>query len=287
MEDIGQKLKAAREEKHLSIADVEEKTKIQRRYLEAIENNNFDALPGDFYVRAFIKQYAGMVGLDGNELLNDYHQEVPQTQSEEYVENSIDNKSEEVKKTINNRQGMWRNYVPRILGVLAVIAVIVVIYLVYTNVFASNSATKPKTDDVTVTSKSISSSKKSVSKSKSSSEKAAAADKLTITQTGNYIYTVSGLTKAAVVTFTSAGQQVWLGATEDGNIMYQANVNPGETQTLNLQANTQNLQLNVGNTYDLTITIDGKKVELPEATNPANAVTISFNFTYDQGVSEQ
>lgn len=285
MEDIGQKLKAAREEKHLSINDVEEKTKIQRRYLEAIEQNNFDALPGDFYVRAFIKQYAGMVGLDGNELLNDYHQDVPQTQSEEYVENSIDNKSEEVKKTINNREGMWRNYLPKIGAVIAVIAVIGVIYLIYTNIFASNKTAPSKTDDVTVTSKSISSSKKSASKSEASSKKAT--NKLKITETGTYVYSVSGLTKPAVVKFTSRQQAVWLGATEDGTILYQATVNPGETQTLNLDQNAKNLQLNVGNTYDLNITIDGQKVNLPEATNPANAATISFNFTYDEGTTEQ
>lgn len=48
MADIGDKLKSAREAKGLSIQDIEKATKIQSRYLEAIENNEFDKLPGDF-----------------------------------------------------------------------------------------------------------------------------------------------------------------------------------------------------------------------------------------------
>ena len=56
MADIGDKLRSAREAKGLSIADIEKATKIQSRYLNAIEENDFDKLPGDFYVRAFIRQ---------------------------------------------------------------------------------------------------------------------------------------------------------------------------------------------------------------------------------------
>ena len=94
MADIGDKLRSARKAKGMSIEDVEKITKIQRRYLTAIENNDFDQLPGDFYVRAFIRQFADVVGLNGKELLADYKSEVPEAKPEEYVENSIDNTSD-------------------------------------------------------------------------------------------------------------------------------------------------------------------------------------------------
>ena len=94
MADIGDKLRSARKAKGMSIEDVEKITKIQRRYLTAIENDDFDQLPGDFYVRAFIRQFADVVGLNGKELLADYKSKVPEAKPEEYVENSIDNKSE-------------------------------------------------------------------------------------------------------------------------------------------------------------------------------------------------
>lgn len=63
MSEIGKTLKTARIEKGYTLDDLQQITKIQKRYLIAIEDENFAALPGDFYVKAFIKQYAEMSGL--------------------------------------------------------------------------------------------------------------------------------------------------------------------------------------------------------------------------------
>lgn len=80
MSELGEALKAAREEKGLSLDDVQEITKIQKRYLIAIENGDFDRLPGHFYTRAFIKSYAEAVGLDPKELFNQYASELPRSE---------------------------------------------------------------------------------------------------------------------------------------------------------------------------------------------------------------
>ena len=61
---IGQELQKARLDKGLSLDDIHHTTKIQKRYLAAIENGQFDQLPGAFYERAFVRQYAAAVGLD-------------------------------------------------------------------------------------------------------------------------------------------------------------------------------------------------------------------------------
>lgn len=78
--EIGARLKEARIAKGLSLDELQEETKIQKRYLVAIEEGNLDILPGKFYARAFIKEYASAVGLDANELLEEHQEEIPQTE---------------------------------------------------------------------------------------------------------------------------------------------------------------------------------------------------------------
>ena len=64
MESIGQILKAARERRQISIADVVMATKMTSTFVKAIEANNFDVLVAPVYARGFIKLYAECVGLD-------------------------------------------------------------------------------------------------------------------------------------------------------------------------------------------------------------------------------
>lgn len=86
MSDLGQLLKKARTERGISLDDIQESTKIRKRYLEAIEEGNYKALPGNFYVRAFIKSYAETVGLDPDEVLRLYRNVIPETHVEQTVE---------------------------------------------------------------------------------------------------------------------------------------------------------------------------------------------------------
>jgi len=73
---IGEKLKKAREEKGLTLKDVQEKIKIRTRYLEAIEEEKFEVIPGQAYAKAFIKGYANYLGLDAEELINEFEQKI-------------------------------------------------------------------------------------------------------------------------------------------------------------------------------------------------------------------
>ncbi|ATH09022.1 hypothetical protein BIY24_14020 [Halobacteriovorax marinus] len=66
---IGEYLKAAREEKTLSLKVISQHTKISVTILESIENNNFDKLPSKAYVIGFVKSYSKTIGLDEAECL--------------------------------------------------------------------------------------------------------------------------------------------------------------------------------------------------------------------------
>ncbi|MFD2670033.1 helix-turn-helix domain-containing protein [Marinicrinis sediminis] len=86
MSELGEILKRARMEKQLTLEELQEQTKIRKTYLQAIEEGNYKVLPGNFYVRAFIKSYAEAVGLDPAEVMNHYKNVIPHTQIETKVE---------------------------------------------------------------------------------------------------------------------------------------------------------------------------------------------------------
>jgi cytoskeletal protein RodZ len=58
----------------LDIADVEERTKIRAKYLRALENEEFGLLPGNTFVKTFLRTYAEALGLDPHVLLEEYRQ---------------------------------------------------------------------------------------------------------------------------------------------------------------------------------------------------------------------
>ena len=71
MDSVFTMLKQAREAKNLSLTDIADTTFISARYLEAIEAGKTDILP-QAYVRAFIREYAAVVGLDVAEVMRRY-----------------------------------------------------------------------------------------------------------------------------------------------------------------------------------------------------------------------
>jgi len=66
--EVGARLKAAREAHDLSLADVSGKTKIQPRFLAAIEDGNLDELPAPVYTQGFIQRFAEVLGLNSGTL---------------------------------------------------------------------------------------------------------------------------------------------------------------------------------------------------------------------------
>jgi cytoskeletal protein RodZ len=66
---LGEFLRRERELRHISLDEVADRTKISRRYLEAIEEERYDRLPGETFVRGFIRSYAQSVGLDPEDTL--------------------------------------------------------------------------------------------------------------------------------------------------------------------------------------------------------------------------
>ena len=84
-ENFGEHLRREREVRNIALQDVSRTTKIPLRSLERLEAGEYDALPGEVFVRGFIKSYARCVGLDdeGALLLYDSEREKRRIEAEE------------------------------------------------------------------------------------------------------------------------------------------------------------------------------------------------------------
>lgn len=72
LEEIGRRLRTARETRGLSLTMAEEETKIRKKYLEALETGDRTDLPDEVYVKGFIRTYGNYLGVDGESLVEEY-----------------------------------------------------------------------------------------------------------------------------------------------------------------------------------------------------------------------
>jgi cytoskeleton protein RodZ len=72
MADIGATLREARMRAGIDITEVETRTKIRAKYLRALENEEWDLLPGEVYVKSFLRTYGEFLGLDTRQLIDDF-----------------------------------------------------------------------------------------------------------------------------------------------------------------------------------------------------------------------
>jgi transcriptional regulator with XRE-family HTH domain len=69
---FGEELRRERELRRIGLREVAESTKINRRYLEALERNDFSRLPGGLFNRSFVRAYCQTIGIDPEAMVNAY-----------------------------------------------------------------------------------------------------------------------------------------------------------------------------------------------------------------------
>lgn len=72
LKEIGSSLKQFRESQNQSLVDLSERTRIQVRLLQAIENGKLETLPEPIYIKGFIRRYAEVLGLDGDQVAQEF-----------------------------------------------------------------------------------------------------------------------------------------------------------------------------------------------------------------------
>ncbi|VDG19195.1 hypothetical protein MUDAN_BIHEEGNE_01072 [Lactiplantibacillus mudanjiangensis] len=279
---IGARLKAARTAKGLTIDDLQQITKIQKRYLIAIEDEQFDKLPGDFYVRAFIKQYADTVDLNGNDLLQEYRDELPATHAEVNVQNVDDvqptrTATREQPTSPTNRV---RNYLPTIIITAIVVLILLFIWFMAVRTHSSSSTAASSSSSSTQVSSSKTSSKASSKKAASSSSAAKASSKKAATKKSSSkqaIKAVGSSTTAYTLTngakknkiVLKASKAAWTSVTTNGSTTWQGTLTAGGSHTVTLPSNATTVKFQFGNAAATSAKINGKTFNF----NPDNSTT--------------
>ena len=83
MPTLGEELRQKREQRGISLAEISEATRIGTRFLKAIETDNFSILPGGIFTRSFIRAYAKHVGMNEDEAIALYLQQVAGSSAEQ------------------------------------------------------------------------------------------------------------------------------------------------------------------------------------------------------------
>ncbi|HEX5526113.1 MAG TPA: helix-turn-helix domain-containing protein [Solirubrobacterales bacterium] len=118
---VGTKLREARTRRRLGLPEVEAATKIRARYLQAMENEEWDQLPGDTYARAFIRTYGSFLGLDGDRLAEEQRQERGSARPGERLPR-VDPRPRKVSRARRGRRGP--SVSPRLVAVLVSVLVV-------------------------------------------------------------------------------------------------------------------------------------------------------------------
>jgi len=128
--EIGNSLREARLRQGFELPRVEADTKIRAKYLKALEEEHFDVLPGDTYVKGFLRTYSEYLGLDGQLYVDEYNSRF--TREEEPV----------VQSTAARRprpRRMESNFV--VVGLAGIVAVTILVVVAWK--FGSTGPTTP------------------------------------------------------------------------------------------------------------------------------------------------
>lgn len=292
MTELGKRLVEAREEKGMSLEDLQTVTKIQKRYLLAIEQGNYDIIPGKFYVRAFIKQYAEAVGLNPEQLFEEFRKDVPSTYNDE-VSDKLSNIKPQ--RELPKPASKVLELLPTILIIGGIIVVIAIIYVIVQAVNhdsgqKNNQAAPQQSESKYEVSEDSSLAKDQKKKEKATSddkEKSSKKDdsskddetvslKATNTEGSTTTYEVSGADEMELT--ISASQTSWLRVRdESGKVLKMGELKDGESFKTDLSDLSQ-VDIRLGNASGIDIKVNDEtlKYELdPKNTMTQNIVIVN------------
>ncbi len=124
MREIGEYLKKEREKRQISLRKVADETKIPIRYLEAMERGEVELIPGEVYLKGFLRSYAEEIGLDGGAVLERYRERTQPKDTEEQPSGAAELRGRKKPRRVSWHLRYERAFVFVLLLVLLIVAII-------------------------------------------------------------------------------------------------------------------------------------------------------------------
>ncbi|WP_309087133.1 RodZ domain-containing protein [Domibacillus sp.] len=271
MTELGRRLKEAREAKGMSLSDVQETTKIQKRYLEGIEEGTYDIMPGKFYVRAFIKQYAEAVGLNAEQLFEEFKSEVPSSNEDEVPLRPTGAALSEQKTRVDaskpvRESSKWLDYLPKLLVGAFIIGAIALVYVLIPKSGSESDPAveeevqveEPQTEKPAVEETPATEEKPAEEEKAEPAKPAAPAQTLSAVSTSGRqtVYELFGADKLEIAVASKG--ETWIEITDgSGKSYFSGMLAKGQTQTHNMTGQKE-AKIKVGFAPDTVITVNGQ-----------------------------
>ncbi|MFD4704181.1 helix-turn-helix domain-containing protein [Gottfriedia sp. NPDC058432] len=284
MTELGKYLREAREAKGLSIDDVQELTKIQKRYLEAIEEGNYEILPGQFYVRAFIRQYAETIGVDVSGFLTEkpaVEESTVVNTVEEVKHEEIPSRASKLKEPLNNvKSSRIMDYLPRILVAILILGICIAIYMMFpskndgksadTNQSQTNSNSEIEKPKNNALDQAKTNNTKKTEKPKNDVTEQPPAQKITVDSAAGKRTTISlSGTDVFKLEVVANGESYVDLKNADGKMFYSGILKQGQTQNYDLTQENE-VTVNIGASNNVELRINDEVFKYP--VSPTNAV---------------
>ncbi|HEM6242394.1 TPA: helix-turn-helix domain-containing protein [Streptococcus suis] len=278
---IGEVLRTAREGRGWTFVDLQRITKIQAKYLQALEYNDFDFIANSDDVQSTLKAYAEALELDADVLLDAY-----ETNSlvKYYEDGEEELRSSELKRSYKVRKRKKNSYLPLIYLLLATgLIIIFVTYIVYSRLQNRASIT-PTTTSYSIVEQSVSeassgteTSSTEQAQSNSTSSSSSATENVTISGSGsNIVATLKTVNYPVEVTVTAKNTTSWISLSDtllEGGVTLTPD-NPTVTTTIEEGVTSTTLVLGV--VKGVEVTVGGKKLDLSALTADTGSITINF-----------
>ncbi|WP_414056116.1 helix-turn-helix domain-containing protein [Macrococcus equi] len=280
MKVIGQILRSKRESLGMTLIDLERKIKIQKKYIEMIEKNEFENLPNPDYTRGFIEKYAKAVNLNAEQLITEHQEELPIRKL------SAQEASKKIKSDhpINHYDSGAQKL---LLWIIGIITVLFLLWLIFSQFIITdrnsewhaedinksrNVTVEKKNDEKVITSKEDKSKKET--QQKKNDEKLIEPLKLTYKNFdgSNLAYEVETQDKITLKVDSKIPTWVQVFDNKKKNYAYKEM----KQETMQIDKDVESITLISGNSTSLSVYINDKKVTVPKEAE--NLITRTYFF---------